>query len=153
MDHTFGMLWNYSLIGRNYVFTWAKGTRETVAAAIVPSTSMEQASHLVEQVVCKQEKGSNNLVNYTHTWPANKEFFKMLLGPSLSGNALNFFIFPGGAKHVQIFHHTFMIADISPLIIGLNGNCKDTAAFKELPPDIATSPMITTITSTLCSTI
>jgi hypothetical protein len=56
-----------------------------VAAAIVPSTPMEQASHLIEQVVCKRVKGSTKLVNYTNTWPANKELFEMLLGPTFVG--------------------------------------------------------------------
>jgi hypothetical protein len=28
----------------------------------------------------------------------------------ISGNVLNFFILPGGAKYIRIFHHAFMIA-------------------------------------------
>jgi hypothetical protein len=85
MDHTFGMLQNYILPGGYAVFTWAKGTSETVAAAIVPSTAMEHAAHLIEQVVRKRNKGSKKLVNYTDTWPSNKEFYEMLLGPTFVG--------------------------------------------------------------------
>ena len=89
--------------------------------------------------------------NVTQSFTSKPEQLQIFI----AGNALNFFVLPGGAKYIRIFHHAFMIApqpNISPLIIGLYGNCKGTTVFKELSPVIATSPMITTTTSTLRST-
>jgi hypothetical protein len=62
----------------------------------------------------------------------------------IAGSALNFFMLPGAARTVRLIHHAFTMApypDARPLFIGLSGNRKGTAVFKEIPPRAAVLPM------------
>jgi hypothetical protein len=62
----------------------------------------------------------------------------------IAGNALNFLILPGGAKNVRLLHHAFMMAPQpgeTPLLIGLYGNRKGSTVFKELTPNLVSTPM------------
>ena len=79
-DHTFQTLKNYKLPGAKAIFTGNKGsTKEITTLAIVPSTSIKEVSHLLQQMVQNRRHFEPGTV-YTDTCPHNKSFWKALLG-------------------------------------------------------------------------
>jgi hypothetical protein len=59
-------------------------TTETAGVVIVPTTSVQDTAHFMEQMIrrrkCFQPRGM-----YTDTWPHNKDFWEMMFGDTLQG--------------------------------------------------------------------
>jgi len=80
-DHTFAALKCYSdLPGAKAIFTGMKGsTQEVVSLGIVPSTSLADAAHLLQQSKLRRTLFRPSVV-YTDTCPHGQEFWQTLFG-------------------------------------------------------------------------
>jgi hypothetical protein len=86
LDWTFATLTNYhNLKSAKAIFTANKGsTKEIVLVALVPSTKVSHASHLLQQAIC--HRGEENFcpsVLYMDTCPHNTGYFSRMFGCQL----------------------------------------------------------------------
>jgi hypothetical protein len=79
IDHTFAVVKNYNVPGAKACFTMMTSTHEIAAAALVGTTSVDQISHLCEQVVRRRDNFQPKVI-YTDTWPHNNEFWTTIFG-------------------------------------------------------------------------
>ena len=84
IDWTFQVVKNYILPGSKACFTMNTSTGEIAALGIVKNTSVDQISHMVEQMV-RNRPAFHPKVIYTDTWPHNNSFWKGMFGISLVG--------------------------------------------------------------------
>jgi len=84
-DHTFQALKSYNLPGAKAIFTGVKGTtKELIALAITPSTSLSDASHFIQTAIKKRRKFRPKTV-YTDTCPHGESYWKQLFGDETEG--------------------------------------------------------------------
>jgi hypothetical protein len=86
LDWTFATLTNYhNMKSAKAIFTCNKGsTKEIVLVALVPSTKVSDASHLLQQAIRRRgEENFSPSVLYTDTCPHNTEYFARLFGSQL----------------------------------------------------------------------
>jgi hypothetical protein len=82
-DWTFAALTNYYGNKAKAIFTANKGsTHEIILLALVPSTSISDAAHLLKQATMRRENFEPSVL-YTDTCPHNSEFFARIHGPAL----------------------------------------------------------------------
>jgi hypothetical protein len=89
VDHTFAVVKNYNAQGANARFTMITSTKQIATAALVETTSVDQISHLCEQIVRKREHFETKVI-YTDTWPHNDEFWKEIFAFCVIGRVVLF---------------------------------------------------------------
>lgn len=79
VDHTFAVVKNYNVQGAKACFTMLTSTKQIATAALVETTSVNEISHLCEQIVRRRINFQPKVI-YTDTWPHNDEFWKDVFG-------------------------------------------------------------------------
>ena len=83
IDWTFAMVRTYSGSRAKACFTMKIGTGETAGVFLVPSTSVRDVAHALQQLVLKRR--FSPIILYTDTWPSGKEFWHGVFGNATHG--------------------------------------------------------------------